>query len=240
LLFLLGIQLYHELAQAIDDGTPVIGIHIPMLYDPLKSDSPSFAEVTSQYLAVIRQVQPKGPYQLAGLCLGGMVAYEVGRLLHDAGEEVPLTIVFDAVLPNGRHRSYGRLLREAIRRPIRSIRRAFEILLLKVSPGEKKPKNASSPSPDGLIDLPFGTPGTVRGIKAFADSKPYLDTHLIAFRATENRLAPWDVIHPDMGWAWLARSTQFQAIASDHLGIVRRPHAKFVGKAIMKEIARRR
>ena len=50
-------------------------------------------------LEVLRRVQPSGPYVLAGWSMGGLVAYEMARLLHAAGEEVELLALLDADVP---------------------------------------------------------------------------------------------------------------------------------------------
>lgn len=48
-------------------------------------------------IARIREVQPSGPYYLAGNCMGGLPAYETARQLHAAGEQVALVL---HLLPN--------------------------------------------------------------------------------------------------------------------------------------------
>ncbi|MCO4752891.1 MAG: amino acid adenylation domain-containing protein [Bacteriovoracaceae bacterium] len=56
-------------------------------------------EMAQRYLDEIRLVQPKGPYILAGGSMGGLVAYEVGRLLLEQGEELEPIIMFDTFGP---------------------------------------------------------------------------------------------------------------------------------------------
>ena len=50
-------------------------------------------EMAAGYLALIRQRQAHGPYHLAGLCFGGVVAYEVARQLEAQGEKVATVAV---------------------------------------------------------------------------------------------------------------------------------------------------
>ena len=50
-------------------------------------------------LKEIRKVQPKGPYFLGGYCLGGMVAYEMARLLEREGEKASLLALFNTPAP---------------------------------------------------------------------------------------------------------------------------------------------
>lgn len=56
-------------------------------------------ELARSYLDCLREVQPHGPYLLAGHCFGGWVAYEMGRQLVAAGETVERILVLDAPAP---------------------------------------------------------------------------------------------------------------------------------------------
>ena len=46
-------------------------------------------------LPLIMDAQPEGPYRLFGNCVGGIVAFEVARLLIAAGKEVDLVVMLD-------------------------------------------------------------------------------------------------------------------------------------------------
>jgi nonribosomal peptide synthetase DhbF len=66
-----------------------------------ESVATSIEEMATDYVAEIRRIQPKGPYLLAGYCVGGFVAYEMARQLRCSGEDVAGLIVFDTqVLAN--------------------------------------------------------------------------------------------------------------------------------------------
>ncbi|MBW4716879.1 non-ribosomal peptide synthase/polyketide synthase [Saccharothrix sp. SC076] len=66
---------------------------------------PTAEEMAEDYLALIREVQPRGPYHLLGFSLGGLVAHRVAGLLHDRGERVALLAVLDAYPPGGPERT---------------------------------------------------------------------------------------------------------------------------------------
>ena len=218
------------------DGTPVVGIHVPMLHIPGRTAKPTLNEVARHYVKAVRQVQPTGPYQLAGLCLGGFVAYEVGRILQQEGEKVSLVVLLDAVLPTGRHMDWPLLLRDLAAHPFRFLGRQLskpQVLGIPAHPRSPREENRQQP-----VELHLGTDSTVTDMKLFADSKPFLETRLLALRATKNKLAPWDIIHKDMGWAETAPATRFLSIDSDHLGIVRGVFAKQVAATIMEELAK--
>ena len=46
--------------------------------------------IASAYVEVIRRAQPRGPYILFGLCVHGVLAYEIAQQLKQAGEDVEL------------------------------------------------------------------------------------------------------------------------------------------------------
>jgi thioesterase domain-containing protein len=51
------------------------------------------------YIELMREVDPHGPYYLAGWCFGGMIAFEMARQLRACGEEVALLAMFDSAAP---------------------------------------------------------------------------------------------------------------------------------------------
>lgn len=56
-------------------------------------------DAAQEMTAAIRQIQPEGPYLLAGHCFGALVAYETARLLEASGQDVARVIVMDAPAP---------------------------------------------------------------------------------------------------------------------------------------------
>lgn len=94
-------------------------------------------EMAADYLAEIRALQPRGPYLLGGVCMGGPVALEMARTLLDEGERVALLALVD---PRGEpvravshylrrarwHRTRGQLLRATGRRAVRAVRGTAE------------------------------------------------------------------------------------------------------------------
>jgi len=52
-------------------------------------------DMAAHYIREIRTVQTNGPYFLGGLCIGGMVAFEMARQLQKQGDEVALLVLLD-------------------------------------------------------------------------------------------------------------------------------------------------
>jgi thioesterase domain-containing protein len=65
----------------------------------------SVKEAARDYIAEIRQVQPRGPYMLGGFSGGGITAYEIAQQLTEAGEEVAALVMLDTPLPQRRELS---------------------------------------------------------------------------------------------------------------------------------------
>jgi amino acid adenylation domain-containing protein len=58
----------------------------------------SIEEMAADYLNYVQQVQPSGPYLLGGYSAGGLVAFEMARLLKQMGQQVKLVVLFDTYL----------------------------------------------------------------------------------------------------------------------------------------------
>jgi thioesterase domain-containing protein/acyl carrier protein len=90
---------YYNLARRIGTDRPFLGVQ---LYDPSipRSLPPrDMNEIAADYVRLIREAQPHGPYILFGLCVAGVIAYEAAQQLRQAGESVPLVVMADAWAP---------------------------------------------------------------------------------------------------------------------------------------------
>ncbi len=85
---------YQDLAHHLGPDQPVFGLQSPGL-DGETEPLDSVEEIAAHYLSVIRTLEPKGPYHLAGFCLGAYIAHEMARQLQEQGEEVPVLGVFN-------------------------------------------------------------------------------------------------------------------------------------------------
>jgi thioesterase domain-containing protein len=75
---------------------PFLGVDLPYA-DGIKLPMPHRLEDIAAYLVkAIREVQPKGPYYLAGLCVNAVIAYEIAQQLLRQGETVELLAMLDA------------------------------------------------------------------------------------------------------------------------------------------------
>jgi non-ribosomal peptide synthetase component F/thioesterase domain-containing protein/acyl carrier protein len=76
---------------------PVFGIQARGLVGDA-SPHISVEAMAAEYLHEIKLRQPSGPYYLCGYSFGGLVAFEIAKSLHSAGEEVGLVGLFDTLM----------------------------------------------------------------------------------------------------------------------------------------------
>jgi thioesterase domain-containing protein/acyl carrier protein len=92
-------MIYYNLARRIGTDRPFLGVQ---LFDPSDSQVLSGGEmkdIAADYVRLIREAQPHGPYVLFGLCVAGVIAYEAAQQLRQAGESVPLVVMADTWVP---------------------------------------------------------------------------------------------------------------------------------------------
>ncbi|TSC26813.1 amino acid adenylation domain-containing protein, partial [Corallococcus sp. Z5C101001] len=89
-----GVLCYVDLARELDADQPCYGLQAR----GTEGEEPlgTVAEMAALYLDSVREVQPHGPYHLAGWSLGGIIAFEMARQLRARGEEVALLASIDA------------------------------------------------------------------------------------------------------------------------------------------------
>lgn len=87
-----------HLAMQLGQDRPVYGLQARGLYgdhDPHET----FEEAARDYIEEIKQIEPEGPYLLAGFSGGGLIAYEMAQQLTQQGKFVPLLTMLDTPYP---------------------------------------------------------------------------------------------------------------------------------------------
>ena len=86
---------FRLLAQKLGLDQPFLGLDIPFC-DAIKLPTPyRIEDIASFLIRAMREVQPHGPYSLAGLCVNAVIAYEMARQLRQQGEEIALLAMLD-------------------------------------------------------------------------------------------------------------------------------------------------
>lgn len=243
-----GIQLYKELAQAIGDEHPVLGVFLPaeehaIVRAQTTGEVLSVESLADGYLEAIRAKQPHGPYSLIGASFGGVLAYVMAQKLEAAGEKVALLVLIDTTLPRAVHRNPWRwlvahargLLDEgpsyATERFARTLERARHYLPL-----------ASGHRPSLLV--PPTISARVAAYRAATTSydpqlRPYAGAAMV-FCATDRNEFESDIVDPHLGWGSLVRALEVHQTQGTHLSMLRLPHVKELAAPLRERLARAR
>ncbi len=100
--FVIGVQMYHELAVHLADIAKCYATYHPrevnLLIGDQGQDEWNIEAFASDYCNIIRQHSQGRPVSIIGLSFGGVVAYDVAKKLKEAGQEVELLIILDTLL----------------------------------------------------------------------------------------------------------------------------------------------
>lgn len=243
LYMLLGVQLYGAFAKRVEGRYSVYGVYagreLVMLESPDKA--PTVPELASDYIEIIRRHQPQGPYRVAGISFGGIVAYEVAQQLRAMGADVAFVGLIDAILPEYgiRHcaKQLGRLLvlpcRDIVRFGAKHLRRRVAALLgagpkseftrydfhEKLAPIEDLRQEAYARAAENYIRRMQPFPGRVELIVA------------------GRRLARDPLQSPDCGWRSHTSLVGIHTLDTDHLGLLDEPHVAEVAEIFSRTSA---
>ena len=87
-----------RLPRYLGSGQPVYGLQ-HQSQDGHRALYTSIEAMAAHYIKEIRTVQTQGPYFLGGLCIGGMVVFEMAQQLQKQGQEVALLVLLDPSNP---------------------------------------------------------------------------------------------------------------------------------------------
>ena len=244
--FIAGIHLYQELARALGPDRRSFGVFLPAEDQMFRQGSaagalPNVEELAGHYLAAIRAEFPTGPYALAGVSFGGVLAFEMARQLTAAGQSVSFLGLLDTVLSRAVERPALRWLQaqwtflrergvaglaEKGKRMQRHLARRLG------RQAELPPLSGDVPEEEAIRRL-----GAFRG-QLYAQSERVYDEvdHLypgkaVLFRAIHEKREL--VRDATLGWGSLAQAgVQVHEVPGDHLGILRAPHVKGLAAAM--------
>ena len=90
---------YHRLAQHLGKEQPFYGLQ-PQGLDGKREPHTRVEDMAAHYIKEIRSVQSQGPYSLGGVCLGGVVAFEMAQQLLAEREQVSRLVLIDSHFPS--------------------------------------------------------------------------------------------------------------------------------------------
>jgi aspartate racemase len=89
---------YGHLAKYLGPDQPLYALQSPLESQAYIRET-SIEELASIYVKELQALFPEGPYHLAGLSLGGLIALEMFQQLYAQGKQPGLLILFDTFVP---------------------------------------------------------------------------------------------------------------------------------------------
>ncbi|HEY8942988.1 MAG TPA: amino acid adenylation domain-containing protein, partial [Polyangiaceae bacterium] len=236
-----GIHLYTELANALGSGNPVYGVYLPAeergVAAAAQGKHLSVEELAQGYLSAVRRQQPKGPYCLAGVSFGGVLAYEMAQQLRRAGEEVALLAMFDSALPRAKRRRWLRWLSAHAAAAME--KGTLEYLAHRLRKFSARFKAQVPVVPEQVpAEMQFRVGVYLQASRIYNDVvQPYPGTILL-FRANARDDFEGYELDPYLGWGDLARHVEVFDAPGSHLGILLEPGVRTLAAPIRAALDR--
>jgi len=94
-----GGAVFRPLANSLGADQPFLGLNLPPEVLERLPKPYRIEDLADAFIRIMQGVQPQGPYFLTGLCVNGVIAYEMAKQLEDRGERVGLLALFDSQNP---------------------------------------------------------------------------------------------------------------------------------------------
>jgi len=200
---------FFQPVKHIETDHPIYGMQARGI-DGLDEPLARIEDMAEFYLHAVRNLQPRGPYVLAGYSLGGLVVLEMAQRLSANGEKVALLAMLDAY-PHIRYLSLG----QRVRLVAHQARRGFRSLANLSGSAPYQP-------PAGISFTPTTQRVRDSAYLALTRYRPRFYPGKIKFvRAETTSAFPDDAAAV---WAPLAEKFEVETVPGDHLGIIATHH----------------
>lgn len=240
------IALQH-LIQALGNGQPVYGLESVGL-DGRVSPLKSIQEIAKFNITAMQTVQATGPYQLLGYSSGGIVVFEMARILLERGEKIETLFILDTLCPT-----------LAANDIIEDIVEVFKSLFITASgnkldldaqrlkqlPENEIPIFLNSVIKQNGFDWPqeqFSAAFNVimsneKNCRAYQPSKLPGEIDTILFKAIDGHIKGYENLPEDYGWNQVLTSpVQIHHIHGDHFSMINKEHSPEIAKVIKSQV----
>jgi thioesterase domain-containing protein len=246
-----GIQLYQRLADSLDADQPVYGVYLPSEQGMFEAEAQggataSVEQLAAEYVVAVRRQQPQGPYRLAGISFGGVLALEMAQQLRRAGAEVELVVLLDSLLPGATAaRDVGQRLAAQLR-SLRSdgLRRFTGRLVDKLgrrvhrSLGRVSPPAPEVPPAEAELAARRGA-AYMRLSLAYERVIPPYAGDVLLFRAQDRTWHGRVDLDASNGWQRHVTGPLYvHDIPGDHLGIIAPPNVRILAELLQARLDR--
>jgi amino acid adenylation domain-containing protein len=248
-----GVHLYQGLATRLAPDIPVFGIFLPAeqaLFESGDSTAteafPTLEAMAADYVKAMRLQQPKGPYMLAGVSFGGVLAYEMAQQLTRAGERVEFLALLDSLLPSAVRRDWiewsSEQMRLILRHGPRPLLKKVHARLRRYLPYLRRNANdGARRMPDSnQVDRLAAVRQEVysRATRNYAPSA--CSTPAVLVRALDTAFFKSDIADSTYGWGSLVDHLGIADVPGDHLGILKEPNVELLAQCLKPHLDRAR
>jgi len=242
-----GIMLYKEFADSLGQGQPVFGVYVAeehaLTRQALQGQKVdiSIDRLARAYYEAIIKVAPRGPYRLAGVSFGGLVALQVALLMRDEGAEVEIVAMLDAPSPRATRRNWAKWARRRATQLVTSegrqmllhkLSEVWDKLVLRLSAAGIQSEGHTAEEAHAIKQDAF-----YEAIGGWSADGAQADFAIILFRAADQN---WDAsfeFEHDYGWGRYLRSPLTVIdVPGDHLGILKAPHVAELGQRFREQL----
>lgn len=239
--FVVGINIYHALAQRLSGTARCFGTFLPgeeaLFRAGAEHSKWTVSDLAAAYLEEIHKHSEGRPLSLAGVSFGGVVAYELARQLQQKGQPIPLLVMIDSLLPSGMRRNRVAWAAAQTRNILQhGFGPAMNKLKSKLSPQAEKRqhRSAAGPSPEGAVPdqrlLVYAD--AVDRFEAAEAETTYTGRTLLICARDEVRYPGYEI---DSHFGWRKHITGEFLVDSapgDHLGVLKPPNVQITASII--------
>ncbi len=214
---------FYQVVRNMDTSRRVYGMQARGI-DGVDAPFDRIEDMAQYYLQAIKEVQPLGPYLLAGFSLGGLVALEMAQRLTAKGEKVLLLTILDAY-PHVRQLSVWQRARFTWQKASREFSEILKLPLAKAlhvltHPSARKALLPPDPF-QALADAPV-TPAIrqMRDCAYMALQRYQPSRYPGKLRFVKAGVVTCFPENPEEIWAKYAREFEMVSVTADHIGIM--------------------
>jgi len=247
---LCGIYIYRDFARSLGTSQPVYGVFVQeeqaIVSQMIEHGKPvvSIDRLVDAYDNAIARFRPDGPYRIAGLSFGGILAVELASRMRKRGAQVDLVFLLDSVLPEATHFNWTKWVTYQLMDILKGKFRKKLVKLLE----KLRIRTAAGQSHTGIpirardIDK-FIAIGRGEAFDQAARNWQHLlltpDFEAILFRASDRSMwGRYKNLDEDYGWhRYFGDQLKIVDVAGGHMSMLEPPNVTALGRAAQKYLA---
>ena len=247
-----GLKFYRPMVKYLDPQQTIYGLSTHIAGESFPSNRA--VDLATHYTRQIRSIQPEGPYLLAGVSFGGLVAFEIAQQLKAQGQTVSLLALMDTRLATALKplAKSERMAEHWNRFADRGLRYLLEKMVQQVAGRSRRFQAAMSERyTKAAIQLCAAT-----GQPLHEDWQDFLyeeqnqrstigyvpqvySGSITLFKAMDQKVGVSAILDPELGWRDLAAGgLEIHEVPGTHLGMLQDPYAQVLGESLRASIAR--